>query len=199
MQVKGRYFFALWILVSGLARAAPYVVHVQDAAGQPLADAVVAVQLRGQPSRTGPHGTAQMAQRARRFEPAVLVVQTGTAVTFPNFDTVRHHVYSFSATRKFDIKLYAGTPAQPEVFDKPGVVMLGCNIHDAMSAHIVVVDTPLFTKSDAAGAATLDLPPGEHLLSWWHPKLGGEALRSRTIQVGGSAGAHTTLTVTSAE
>src|SRR4051794_34774187 len=93
------------LLVAGLAHAVPFAVHVQDAAGHALADAVVAVQVNGQPSKAATPAAAQMAQKDRQFQPAVLVVQTGTGVSFPNLDTVRHHVYSFSAARKFDIKL----------------------------------------------------------------------------------------------
>jgi hypothetical protein len=135
-----------------------------------------------------------MTQRARQFEPHVLVVQTGTAVSFPNFDTVRHHVYSFSAAKTFDIKLYAGTPANPVVFDSAGVATLGCNIHDRMSAHVVVVDTPLFAKSDAAGTVTFDVPVGQHVLLFWHARLGTTALQSTPLQVGHGAG-RTVLTL----
>lgn len=149
------------------AFAAPITLQLRNAAGQPVADAVVAVELRGRPQRTST-AKAEMSQRERSFQPPVLVVQTGTAVSFPNFDTVRHHVYSFSPVKVFDIKLYAGTPAEPVVFDKPGVAALGCNIHDRMSAHIVVVDTPLFARTDARGEAVLDLPAGEHRLLTWH-------------------------------
>jgi plastocyanin len=186
------------LFAAGLAHAVPFVVQVQDGAGRPLADAVVAVQVHGQAARATAPAAAQMAQKDRQFQPAVLVVQTGTAVSFPNLDTVRHHVYSFSAARKFDIKLYAGTPAQPEVFDKAGVVTLGCNIHDPMSAHIVVVDTPVFGKSDAAGRVTLDLPPGDHVLAYWHPKLGSDALKTRPLQSGSTPG-RTTLTLGASE
>jgi hypothetical protein len=115
-------------------------------------------------------------------------------VSFPNFDTVRHHVYSFSATKTFDIKLYAGTPANPVVFDKPGVATLGCNIHDRMSAHIVVVDTPLFASSDAAGAARFDLPAGDHVLLFWHARLGATTLQSKPLHVG-NGGGRTELTL----
>jgi plastocyanin len=177
------------------ANALPWTVQVRDSAGHPLADAVVAVELNGKPALAAPQTSAQMAQRQRQFQPYVLVVQTGTAVSFPNFDTVRHHVYSFSDTKKFDIKLYAGTPARPEVFDRPGVATLGCNIHDRMSAHIVVVDTPIFSKSDASGLVTLDLPPGEHVMRFWHPRLGVAALKSQAVSVGKSGG-HTDLTLT---
>ncbi len=170
------------------ANAVPWTVQVRDAAGRPLSDAVVAVEVNGQPAQAGPRASAEMSQRQRQFQPYVLIVQTGTAVSFPNFDTVRHHVYSFSDTKRFEIKLYAGTPARPEVFDKPGIATLGCNIHDRMGAHIVVVDTPIFAKSDASGLVTLDLPPGEHLLRYWHPRLGVSALKTQPVSVGRSSG-----------
>ncbi len=148
--------------------AAPLTVSVTDGAGKPLADAVVYVLVRGAKTLADPGATAQIAQRDRQFAPQVTVIQTGTAVTFPNFDTVRHHVYSFSPIRKFELKLYAGTPSVPIVFDKPGTAVLGCNIHDRMSAWVHVVDTPLFAKTDAAGRATLEVPAGDHRLRAWH-------------------------------
>jgi plastocyanin len=151
-------------------------VTVSDAAGKPLAQAVVYVVLRGLGTTAAPGTRAQIAQRERQFQPQISVIQTGTAVEFPNFDTVRHHVYSFSPIRKFELKLYAGTPSEPVVFDKPGTAALGCNIHDRMNAFVHVVDTPVFGKSDAAGKVTLEVPPGEHLLRAWHARLPEPAL-----------------------
>jgi len=154
-------------LSSLAAQAVPVTVQLRGPGGQPLADAAVAVEVKG---RTGKTSTtkAEMGQRDRQFTPQLLVVQTGTAVNFPNFDTVRHHVYSFSPIKVIDIKLYSGTPAEPIVFDKPGVATLGCNIHDRMSAHIVVVDTPTFGRTDEKGQAAFDLPAGEHVVRAWH-------------------------------
>lgn len=171
------------------APAAPWTLQVRSQAGQPVADAVVAIELNGEPRVAAAQSLAQMVQRQRQFQPQVLVIQTGTAVSFPNFDTVRHHVYSFSPTKTFDIKLYTGTPARPEVFDKPGVATLGCNIHDRMAAHIVVVDTPLFATSDAGGWVRMDLPAGQHRLLYWHPRLGSTTLRSQPLRVGSDGGA----------
>jgi plastocyanin len=157
-------------------RAAPLSVRVTDPAGKPLQDAVVAVYLRGAHT-TAPAGTtAQIAQHDRQFQPRLTVVQTGTAVHFPNQDTVRHHVYSFSAIRKFELKLYAGTPAAPVIFDRPGTATLGCNIHDRMSAWVLVVDTPLFARTDADGRVTLDVPAGDHLVQGWHASQGEAAV-----------------------
>lgn len=157
------------------ARAVEAAVQVVDTAGKPMADAVVAVYVKGSRSTAAPGTVTDLGQRDRQFVPQVQVIQTGTALNFPNFDTVRHHVYSFSATRRFELKLYIGTPAAPVVFDKPGVATLGCNIHDRMAAWVVVVDTPHFAKTDATGTARLDLPAGTHRAALWHVGLGESA------------------------
>ncbi len=171
-------------------QATDWTLQVRDAAGAAVPNAAVAVELKGQPVRPATGASATMAQRDRQFQPQLLVVQTGTAVNFPNFDTVRHHVYSFSPTKKFELKLYSGTPAEPVVFDKPGVAQLGCNIHDRMSAHIVVVDTPLFGITDAKGEVTLNLPPGEHRLRLWATRMGNAAPSAQPLVVAaGAAGA----------
>lgn len=180
-------------LLAASALALPWTLHIQGPDGTLLADAAVAVEVRGLPARAPTGSQAEMVQRERQFQPFVLVVQTGTAVNFPNFDTVRHHVYSFSPVKTFDIKLYSGTPAEPVLFDKPGVASLGCNIHDRMSAHIVVVDTPLFGKTDARGQLRLDLPAGEHRLRVWHASLGKPLLQTLRLVVpaAGAAGGST--------
>jgi hypothetical protein len=103
----------------------------------------------------------EIAQADKQFTPAVTVVTVGSAVSFPNRDTVRHHVYSFSPAKTFELKLYIGTPANPVVFDKPGIAVLGCNIHDTMAAWVVVVDTPHHGLTAASGRVRLaDVPPG---------------------------------------
>lgn len=159
-------------LAAGTAGATSVSVAVVDADGKPLVDAVVSVMVKGTRALAAPGTGAQIAQRERQFQPQISVVQTGTSVWFPNFDTVRHHVYSFSPIQRFELRLYAGTPSAPVVFDKPGIAALGCNIHDRMQAWVVVVDTPYFARSDAAGIATLELPPGEHRVRAWHAQLG---------------------------
>ena len=169
--------WGLIALACSRAQALPWTVQVSDAAGKPLAGAAVAVEVAGRSSKTST-AKAEVGQRDRQFQPAVLVVQTGTAVSFPNFDVVRHHVYSFSPIKAFDIKLYSGTPAEPVVFDKPGVAALGCNIHDRMSAHIVVVDTPVFAITDAQGLARFELPAGEHRVKAWHASLKAPVLQT---------------------
>lgn len=165
--------------VCGPAFAAPVNFSVIDANGSALADAVVAVELAGGRPTAPPGTQAEMGQRNRAFVPTLLVVQSGTAVSFPNFDTVRHHIYSFSSAKPFEIKLYAGTPAAPVVFDKAGTAILGCNIHDRMAAFIHVVNTPHFAITRKDGVATLDLPAGEHTLQVWHAQMGDKQLPQR--------------------
>ena len=181
------FLLSVCTLAALAAQAVPWAVQVRNPAGQPLADAVVAVEINGKTQRTS-SAKAEMGQRDKQFAPQLLVIQTGTSVNFPNFDTVRHHVYSFSPIKVFETKLYSGTPSEPIVFDKPGVATLGCNIHDRMSARIVVVDTPLFARTDAKGQATLDLPPGEHELLLWHATLRSDQLQPRQMTVGSEAG-----------
>lgn len=186
----------LSLALSPLAvHAVPVTVQLRGANGQPLANAAVAVEVKG---RTGKATTAkaEMGQRDRQFTPQLLVVQTGTAVNFPNFDTVRHHVYSFSPIKVIDIKLYSGTPAEPVVFDKPGVATLGCNIHDRMSAHIVVVDTPTFGRTDDKGQVAFDLPAGEHVVKAWHSGQKSPNLQSVKLDVPAGGG---TMALTLAE
>jgi hypothetical protein len=124
--------------------------------------------------RMPPHrpGNDIVDQSDREFVPYVKPILVGTSVRFPNKDNIRHHVYSFSSTKKFELPLYAGTPAAPVIFDKPGVVTLGCNIHDWMIGFIYVADTPYFGKSGADGIVLLsNLPPGDYTVRVWHPRL----------------------------
>lgn len=160
-------------------------VKVQDGRGRFVKDAVVYAIPEGRavpPARK----TAVMDQKNRMFIPHVLPVQTGTAVQFPNSDDVRHHVYSFSPAKPFQLPLYKGTPANPEVFDKAGVVTLGCNIHDQMSAFIVVVDTPYFDKTATSGQAVLrDLDAGRYTVRLWYPDMRVEP-QPQSITVSGN-------------
>lgn len=160
---------AMLLLPAGAgAQAAGVEFRVTDASGAPLENVAVYVTPR-QPLPPRTRREAVIEQVKRQFEPLVSVIQTGTAVNFPNRDDVRHHVYSFSPAKTFEIKLYVGTPAKPVLFDKPGEVVLGCNIHDQMRGFVLVVDTPFVAKTDAAGRALVeDLPAGEFDIGVWH-------------------------------
>lgn len=160
----------LWL--TGVASAGSLRVQVLDSAGKPLEGAVVSLVSDAARRAVRPLPEQEISQENKQFVPAVRVVTVGTLVRFPNRDSVRHHVYSFSPTKKFEIKLYAGTPAAPVLFDQPGVAVLGCNIHDQMVGWVVVLDTPYFAQTDAQGQALLEgMPAGAHQLRAWHARL----------------------------
>ncbi|MDT7515524.1 methylamine utilization protein [Rhodoferax mekongensis] len=187
-----------FLLLAGLASvglsasAAGLQVQVQDKNGKPLPNAVVFLESADAKSASKPLKGIEVSQAAKQFSPAVTVVTTGTSILFPNNDTVRHHVYSFSPAKTFDLKLYAGVPANPVVFDKSGIAVLGCNIHDNMVAWVVVVDTPYFGKTDAQGHLTIDAPAGSYKLRTWHASLPTGAPATEQAQsVGNGNGAVT--------
>ncbi len=170
-------------------------VDVLDSAGAPIENAVVYAEPESKVTLT--IAPAVIEQRGKQFNPLVSVVQTGSEITFPNFDSVRHHVYSFSPAKTFELKLYAGVPASPVKFDKAGTVVLGCNIHDFMLAFIEVVDTPYFAKTGKTGKVVLhDLPNGNYTLKAWHYALAKEKeIFEKPITVKGSEVATVNLTL----
>ena len=179
------------LALAGPAAAGDVTVEVRDAAGKPVRDAVVMVRPAagvkpGTPMKVS--WPMMMAQQNIQFAPYVLVVPLGSNVSFPNKDKVRHHVYSFSAPKRFELKLYGKDESRSITFDKPGVVSLGCNIHDAMIAFIYVTDTPYAAKSGADGVAVVqDVPAGASTLLVWHPDLKARAALSRPLPVVGAA------------
>ena len=139
------------------------------------------------PARNPPNGI--VSQKDLRFVPDILVVRTGTAIEFPNADPVRHQVYSFSSAKKFQLSLYSGSAHAPVVFDKPGLVTLGCNIHDSMIGYVYVTDSPWFGRTDRAGEVRLhELPAGSYTVHLWHPLIrdGADQLM-QTLVIGSSA------------
>jgi plastocyanin len=152
---------------------------VRDERGKPLGDVVVSLTQLGGAAPPPRPASAVMDQQNRTFVPLVLAISVGTAVTFPNRDNIRHHVYSFSSPKRFELPLYMGTPAAPVLFDKPGVVVLGCNIHDWMVGYIYVSATPHFGKTADDGIVRLgDVAPGAYEARVWHPRMRGEPERS---------------------
>lgn len=165
--------------LAGTAYAADLRVTVRDQQGRPVADAVVVALPEGGAPRSAQPRTDAIEQIDLEFVPGVKAIQVGTAVSFPNRDDVRHHVYSFSPPRRFELPLYAGTPAKPVLFDVPGVVTIGCNIHDWMVGYIYVSESPYFATTSAQGRAQLaGLPAGQYLMRVWHPQI-AEAEESR--------------------
>jgi plastocyanin len=181
---------APFLLVGPAAHAGELDLALATSAGKAVPDAVVMVRpdaARGASRISGPF---VMAQKDMQFQPYVLVAPVGAEVSFPNLDPFHHHVYSFSKAKSFELKLYGRDETRKVRFDKAGVVGIGCNIHDNMSAYIRVVDTPFAAKTAAGGHAVVrDLPPGAATVVVWHPHLkaaGGEVSRRVTIPASGT-------------
>lgn len=169
-----------WTL--GGAHAAELQVRVTGPAGTPEANVVVFVPAAGAAAPPAAR-RASIHQSRRVFDPYVTVVTRGTAIDFPNDDTIFHHVYSFSPAKRFEIKLYRGMPPAPVVFDTPGIVALGCNMHDWMLGYVVVLDTPHHALTGPQGTARIaDLPAGRHAVMVWYPGA-REPRRAQTVEL----------------
>jgi plastocyanin len=179
--------------------AATLTVTLKTPGGQPVKDAVVTIATPGAHDPLKVDGPLRMAQQNLQFDPFVLIVPVGADVAFPNLDKVRHHVYSFSPTKRFEIKLYGHDETRTEHFDKAGAVALGCNIHDHMIGFIRVVDTPYAAKTNAAGVAVLhDAPAGRLEIKVWQPYLkapDNEVAESVTAPAQGEVAANFTIDV----
>ncbi len=148
-------------------------VTVKDGNDALVSDAVVYAKGRAVTSALAKKRMV-IDQRDKQFIPYVTALQVGTSVLFPNNDNIRHHVYSLSPAKKFELPLYAGVPAEPVTFDKEGFVTLGCNIHDWMIAYVAVLATPYFEVTGKEGRTRLkDLPPGQYIVEVWQPSLKG--------------------------
>ena len=167
------WLVALLFPLAAQAQTAEIAATVTDDKGRPLADAVVvAVPSDGSLRVAASPREGVVDQVDKEFTPKVTAVLVGASVKFPNNDNVRHQVYSFSPAKRFELPLYAGVPAQPVVFDKAGVVVLGCNIHDWMIGYVYVSESPYFAKTGPDGKALLsELPPKEYVVRVWHPQL----------------------------
>ena len=178
-QQRGFWWTAILILAVGSATAgtiegrvqtrdakldlAEFVAYVDDVAGPfPAPDRVVVVD-----------------QKSLQFVPHVLPIQVGTTVEFANSDPLAHNVFSISSPKRFNLGLYGRGTSRRVTFDQPGVVQLLCNVHQEMSAFIVVVKSPYFARTMGDGSFRIDnLPPGRHQLRIWH-----EAMDERSYHV----------------
>jgi plastocyanin len=164
----------LALSLSSAAGAADLLATVRDAQGQAVSDAVVVAVPEAPAPPAARAKLEEVEQIDLEFVPGVKAIQAGSAVSFPNRDPVRHHVYSFSQAKRFELPLYSGTPAQPVRFDTPGVVIIGCNIHDWMVGYLYVADSPFFAKTGADGRALIaGMPAGRYTVRVWHPRLDG--------------------------
>lgn len=162
----------LFLLAANAASAAMLTVELQDQNGLPVSAAVVSLTRDIDQTSALPPATAIMAQQGQEFVPRVLAIARGGSVQFTNRDDTKHHVYSFSAPKPFEIPLFGRNEKPAVVFDQPGVVTIGCNIHDSMRSFVIVLDTQHFAVSGDDGVAIVDLgdaTSGE--LNIWHERM----------------------------
>jgi plastocyanin len=173
------------LAANGRTHAATLVVNVYQRDGKPLSGAVNTAEP--EPAEAArPPIRAIMDQVNLSFLPDVLVIPVHSTVQFPNSDAVSHQVYSFSPARQFQLPLYRGKPYPPVQFDQPGVVTLGCNIHDNMLGYIVVTAAPYFGRADEHGGWSVpEIPAGRLRVRLWHPLLNESGELERVVEVRG--------------
>lgn len=167
----GVYFFSILTFLSFNVSA--QLISVLDNKGNALPNMVVYLEAddKSKHKVSTQNKVGVMDQINRQFNPHILVVNKASQVNFPNSDSIKHHVYSFSKAKPFELKLYRSGDANPVFFDKPGEIVLGCNIHDWMLGYIYVVDTPFFGKTNEKGSVLISVPDGSYQLKIWHPLL----------------------------
>lgn len=170
------------VLLFGLSLNLPAITltGVVTHDGEPIVEAVITAigTLKTKPIlATSPR---TMDQKHREFVSHILAIHTGESVLFPNSDNIQHHIYSFSPTNSFEIQLYKDVVPKPITFNKTGVVVLGCNIHDWMVGYVYVSDAPFVTQTNEKGEWSLNLPPDDYTLTLWHPNL--DALNNVQVQ-----------------
>ncbi len=193
----------LLLLLSGFSTLASHgassslAVTVKGPKGEPIPDTVVSlVRLDAPTVASASDVSVVIAQEDKEYDPYVTPILVGTEVVFPNRDNIQHHLYSLSKPKRFEKPLYASGAEESIVFDVPGVVTLGCNIHDWMVAYVVVLTTPWFAKTGPEGTAQLtDFPPGRYRLEAWHPRLAKSATEEITVTEGANAAREFSLTL----
>lgn len=180
-----RLILCLALAATGLraATGGSVRVEIKDPKGGAVGDAVAfMVPLDREPTLTPPADPVVIVQNNEDFQTYVTAVVVGTRVSFPNRDKVQHHVYSQSKSKPFNIPRYRGEPKELILFDQPGVVTLGCNLHDWMVAYVVVLATPHFATSGTDGMGSVTgLPAGRYRLEVWHPRVPENVKREVTI------------------
>lgn len=164
---------ALALAVPAAAGTITGKVDLVDKPGRRKADlSEVVVFLDGVRVKPRP-ATVSMAMKGKTFTPHVVAVPVGGTVEFPNEDPIFHNAFSVSGPNRFDLPLYKRPKSGAQTFQHPGVVKVYCNIHPQMSAVVVVVDNPYFTRVASDGTFTVEnVPAGKHRLKAWHERAG---------------------------
>ena len=165
------FAFIASLLVPCSVFSANLSITIKSTSGSFVKDAVVTLTSNTKNKITS-NQTYIIDQINKTYIPHVKIIPVGSKISFPNKDDIHHHVYSFSDTHKFELPLYEGTPTNPITFNKEGVVVLGCNIHDWMRGYIFVSDTPYYGLSNTSGEISItDIPKGKYTLNIWHPRI----------------------------
>jgi plastocyanin len=190
-----KFLLAISILsIPFFAQSKQISVNVLTEFNKEISNVVVYLTPKNPVKSSTSNKIAIMDQVDTQFSPHILVVQKDTQVRFPNSDSVKHHVYSFSQAKTFELQLYKELHADPLLFSKLGSVELGCNIHDWMLGYIFVVESPYFAKTDIKGNVTFELPDGEYQLDVWHPRIQEQlSSLSRQLTVPGESEIKVTL------
>ncbi len=185
----------LFLLSALSASAAEFSCRLTSTKGEAVPEAVVSlVPLDAAAPAVPATAEVEIVQQGQEFSAYVTVVQAGTKIVFPNHDTVQHHIYSLSKPKKFELPLYNPGKAESIVIETPGLVTVGCNIHDWMITHLVVVPTPWFAKSGAQGLVKISAPTGRYRLELWHPR--SAPIAGKEIILSDSAATAETVTLT---
>jgi plastocyanin len=196
MRLKPGLLALAALLSTASAGAGELLSRVSDGDGQPVADAVVSLEpvdsqalAAASPALWQPLKSGLIDQRDETFLPYVKIVGVGGELVFRNSDVPQHHVYSFSPAKTFEFFLRPGTSSPPVVFDKPGIVAVGCNIHDRMISYVFVTRTPWVALTDKSGEARIaSLPPGAFIAHFWHPALPhGAPMQNQPITIADAA------------
>ncbi|TQV72372.1 methylamine utilization protein [Aliikangiella marina] len=169
---KYRHMFLICLLLVAPFCIASTELTVVDTAGEPFSGAVVEIfHPNFNVVSASTDKPAVMEQVNQQFKPLILIVRQNSQVIFPNSDSVKHHVYSFSKAKRFQLRLYKEQIPDPITFDKDGVVAIGCNIHDWMSGFIYVAKSKFVKQTNQQGKVTFELPPGNYTYQVWHPRF----------------------------
>jgi plastocyanin len=149
------------------------------------------VYLEGSFPKPASLPTKQVAQKDLAFVPALLPIQVGTKVEFPNLEKdTYHNIFSYSPAKRFDLGRYRPDekPVPSVVFDVAGLITLRCDIHEHMRGLILVLATPHFAVTDESGRFRLSgLPAGHYTLKAW---IDSRTTREQTVDLSGSSTLH---------
>lgn len=186
------------MLSSASIRAADLTVSLDDGRGHLVADAVVTLANSQAPTHTiksvRQPAYRTIDQKNLAFVPYLEIFRPGDSVVFRNSDRTRHHVYSFSPVRQFEFVLAPGESSQPQRLDRPGIVAVGCNIHDQMIAYLYISDAPWIARSGTDGRVQFrDLPAGAYEIRVWQPRMRPGKTQSRSIDLASAESSRLTV------